>query len=93
MKVKLLSLTLSDPMDCSLPRSSAHGIFQARVLEWDAIAELGVRVLFRHCILSSLNISPSSHLIFFSLKTIPQVGENFIEMDTLELSFQDLTYH
>ena len=30
--------TLSDPMDCSLPGSSAHGIFQARVLEWIAIA-------------------------------------------------------
>ena len=29
-------LTLSDPMDCSLPGSSIHGIFQARVLEWDA---------------------------------------------------------
>ena len=26
--------TLSDPMDCSLPGSSTHGIFQARVLEW-----------------------------------------------------------
>ena len=30
--------TLSDPMDCSLPVSSNHGIFQARVLEWGAIA-------------------------------------------------------
>ena len=30
--------TLSDPMDCSLPGSSVHGIFQARVLECDAIA-------------------------------------------------------
>ena len=30
--------TLCDPMDCSLPGSSAHGIFQARVLEWRAIA-------------------------------------------------------
>ena len=30
--------TLSDPMDCSLPSSSVHGIFQARVLEWGAIA-------------------------------------------------------
>ena len=30
--------TLSDPMDCSLLGSSTHGIFQARVLEWDAIA-------------------------------------------------------
>ena len=31
-------LTLSNPMDCSLPGSSIHGIFQARVLEWGAIA-------------------------------------------------------
>ena len=30
--------TLSDPMDCSLPGFSIHGIFQARVLEWGAIA-------------------------------------------------------
>ena len=32
---------LSDPMDCSLPGFSVHGIFQARVLEWDAIAFSG----------------------------------------------------
>ena len=44
MKVKSESevaqscLTLSDPMDCSLPGSSVHGIFQARVLEWGAIS-------------------------------------------------------
>ena len=44
MKVKSESevtqscLTLSDPMDCSLPGSSIHGIFQARVLEWAATA-------------------------------------------------------
>ena len=31
-------LTLSDPMDCSLPGSFVHRIFQARVLEWGAIA-------------------------------------------------------
>ena len=30
--------TLSDPMNCSLPGSPAHEIFQARVLEWGAIA-------------------------------------------------------
>ena len=30
--------TLSDPMDCSLLGSSVHGVFQARVLEWGAIA-------------------------------------------------------
>ena len=33
-----LRVTLSNPMDCSLPGSSIHGIFQARVLEWGAIA-------------------------------------------------------
>ena len=33
--------TLSDPMDCRLPGSSVHGIFQARVLEWGAIAFSG----------------------------------------------------
>ena len=44
MKVKSESevaqscLTLSDPMDCSPPGSSVHGILQARVLEWGAIA-------------------------------------------------------
>ena len=31
-------LTLHDPMDCSLPGSSVHGSFQARVLEWGAVA-------------------------------------------------------
>ena len=44
MKVKSESevaqsyLTLSDPMDCSLPGSSTHGIFQSKIMEWDAIA-------------------------------------------------------
>ena len=44
MKVKSESevaqscLTHSDPVDCSLPGSSVHGIFQARVLEWGPIA-------------------------------------------------------
>ena len=37
-EVAQLYLTLRDPMDCSLPGSSVHGIFQARVLEWGAIA-------------------------------------------------------
>ena len=37
-EVSQLCLTPSNPMDCSLPGSSIHGIFQARVLEWGAIA-------------------------------------------------------
>ena len=39
VKVKYLShVWLSDPMDCSLPGFSIHGIFQARILEWGDIA-------------------------------------------------------
>ena len=58
MKVKSESevtqwcLTLSDPMDCSLRGSSVHGIFQARVLEWGAIAfsvGFGSSVRFLSC--------------------------------------------
>ena len=37
-EVAQLYPTRSDPMDCSLPGSSVHGIFQARVLEWGTIA-------------------------------------------------------
>ena len=40
-EVAQLCPTVSDPMDCSLPGSSVHGIFQARVLEWVAIAFSG----------------------------------------------------
>ena len=48
--------TLSNPMDCSLPGSSVHGIFQARVLEWGAIAITPQILIFNsmyekyHCI-------------------------------------------
>ena len=50
MKVKSESevtqscLIVSDPMDCSLTGSSVHGIFQARVLEWGAVA-FSVKIL------------------------------------------------
>ena len=39
--VAQLCLTLFDPMDCSPPGSSVHGIFQARILEWVAIPSPG----------------------------------------------------
>ena len=45
MKVKSeseVAQLLSDPMDCSPPGFSAHGIFQARILEWVAIAFSGL---------------------------------------------------
>ena len=37
-EVAQLCLTLCNPMDCSLPGSSIHGIFEARILDWGAIA-------------------------------------------------------
>ena len=40
--------TLSDPMDCSLPGSSVHGILQARVLEWVANAFSKTLLLLSH---------------------------------------------
>ena len=53
-EVAQLYLTVSDPMDYSLPGSSVHGIFQARVLEWGAIAfseGSGEDIIFnvKHC--------------------------------------------
>ena len=38
MLVTQLCLTLCDPMDCSLPGFSVHGILQARILEWVGIS-------------------------------------------------------
>ena len=60
MKVKSESevaqsfLTLSDPMDCSLPGSSIHWILQARVLEWGAIAFSNRMVLIQFILLETL---------------------------------------
>ena len=47
-QVAQLCPTLCDPMDCSLPGSSIHGIFQARVLEWGAIAFSKYRYRWLH---------------------------------------------
>ena len=46
-EVAQLCPTLSDPMDGSLPGSSIHGVFQARVLEWVAIA-FSVGILIKY---------------------------------------------
>ena len=50
--------TLSDPMDCSPPGSSVHGIFQARVLEWGAIAFSGLIVQSRSIFWDPMDCSP-----------------------------------
>ena len=56
--------TLSDPMDCSLPGSSVHGIFQARVLEWGCHCLLYERV---RVWLNSQNSSISYTYNYFTL--------------------------
>ena len=52
--------TLSDPVDCSPPGSSVHGIFQARVLEWDleAVRTKNLRVAHREEICETLGNYP-----------------------------------
>ena len=60
--------TLSDPMDCSLPGSSAHGIFQARVLEWAAIA-FSVSGIRPTLILYDLNLITYAKTLFLSKVT------------------------
>ena len=64
--------TLGDPMDCSPPGSSVHGIFQVRVLEWGAIAFSGVDVYL--CINSYQNIT-SAQLRDYPFYTFSLYGE------------------
>ena len=61
--------TPSDPMDCSAPGSSVHGIFQARVLEWGAIA-------FSHSKLQILGKMDRSSLVLLSQSTLKKYLTN-----------------
>ena len=62
-EVAQLCLTLSDPMDCSLPGSSILGIFQARVLQWGAIV-FSIEI---HIPLSGVKISSSRQIPLLNL--------------------------
>ena len=55
--------TLSDPMDCSLPGSSIHGIFQARVLEWGAIAFSKITYYGKDQLFLNFYIKPEAKLV------------------------------
>ena len=60
--------TLRDPMDCSIPGSSIHGIYQARVLEWGAIAfSLKRSLVFPILLFSSISLHWSLRKTFLSL--------------------------
>ena len=55
--------TLHDPMDCSLPGSSIHGIFQARVLEWVAIAFSSLSIIpFKF-----IHVAANGKILLFSM--------------------------
>ena len=69
-EVAQLCPTLSDPMYCSLPGSSVHGIFQARVLEWGAIA-------FSYSILKSRGITLSTKVHLVKAMVFPVVMYGF----------------
>ena len=95
MKVKSESevaqscLTLSDPMDCSLPGSSVHGIFQARVLEWGAIASSAL-VIMELQIETSIR-DHNTPIIMAKMKRgedlmIPGAGENAEPLDLSDIS-------
>ena len=68
--------TLSDPMDCSPPGSSVHGIFQTRVLEWGAIAFSKAMVIDvnKNNELNTIELLFESHIVYeaFLPKTKPE---------------------
>ena len=69
MKLLQSCPTPSDPMDCSLPGSSIHGILQARVLEWGAIA------FSKICPLGDYNVSVWASLVAQLVKNLPAMQE------------------
>ena len=75
--------TLCDPVDCSLPGSSVHGIFQARVLEWGAIA---------FCISDLTKDNFSSSLGKDATRPTANLGVILINKEALA-GFVDITRH
>ena len=70
--------TLSDPMDCSLPGSSVHGIFQARALEWGAIAFSEIATMVPHWISWNNSIDPEqAHIYHAPLNCVILTANNF----------------
>ena len=59
--------TVCDPMDCSLPGSSVHGIFQARVLEWGAIAFSDVAVQLINNVVLASDVQQSDSFIYICM--------------------------
>ena len=66
--------TLSDPMDCSLLGSSIQWIFQARVLEWGAIAfsqAAAYTIIYKYCV---INVRTSEHRLLGTLVSLEEAS-------------------
>ena len=70
-------LTPSDPMDCSLPGSSIHGICQARVLEWGAIAFSRIPFFLKNGWLSFCVVLAPLNTLFFVSNILPVFQGHF----------------
>ena len=83
--------TLRDPMDCSLPGSSVHGIFQARVLEWGAIAFSG-NSIYSISYFRKVCMKDRDGLYFFiNLKYL--LLKNFIFLNATKIRLDKYTVH
>ena len=92
-EVTQLCLTLSDPMDCSLPGSSIHEIFQARVLEWGAIAfsDIVKQKIRIKKIISAL--SPQFFLFLFLVPVKWRVIQQIVKSDCTFLQNYSTDFH
>ena len=72
--------TLSDPMDCSLPGSCVHGIFQARVLEWGAIAIILVLQLYTiiSIFVSKVRLPFQTSFLYCKINKVEQAFQNHV---------------
>ena len=105
-EVAQLCPTLRDPMDCSLPGSSVHGIFQARVLEWCAIvfSRFIVAFLFKFYFWSKNSEHDICHLKILSIwYGVINYGHRYVQQisrvhaccitDTLQLMNSSSSFH
>ena len=72
--------TLCDPMDCSLPGSSVHEIFQARVVEWGAIA-------FSEAMRAANNKKQYTNYLFIKTSNISNIGGDLLIKELLVIFF------
>ena len=88
-EVAQLCPTLSDPMDCSLPGSSVHEIFQARVLKWGAIAFSGKALRYLKlevfCFYTFKNMFNTSLILLYIFKNFMYRVSNCILQNSFHL--------